>query len=230
MSINLKFYYWPTPNGRKVSILLEELGITYETIFVNIRKGEQFADDFESISPNNRIPAIQYTAKNGEIINIFESGAIMLHLAEKYQKFLPKTENGKKELIEWLFWQAANQGPMAGQLSHFQNYAENQETSGYSFKRYENEYIRCLQVLESRLKSEDYLVENSYSIADIICWPWVLINKSLGISLENFPNVMLWRQKIKERPAVQKGVNLGREISAGKSITAEERKNLFRKY
>ena len=136
MSINLKFYYWPTPNGRKVSILLEELGITYETIFVNIRKGEQFADDFESISPNNRIPAIQYTAKNGEIINIFESGAIMLHLAEKYQKFLPKTENGKKELIEWLFWQAANQGPMAGQLSHFQNYAENQETSGYSFKRY----------------------------------------------------------------------------------------------
>ena len=136
----------------------------------------------------------------------------------------------KKELIEWLFWQAANQGPMAGQLSHFQNYAENQETSGYSFKRYENEYIRCLQVLESRLKSEDYLVENSYSIADIICWPWILINKSLGISLENFPNVMRWRQKIKERPAVQKGVNLGREINAGKSITAEERKNLFRKY
>ena len=230
MTINLKFYYWPTPNGRKVSILLEELGIPYETIFVNIRKGEQFAEDFESISPNNRIPAIQYTAKNGKIINIFESGAIMLHLAEKYQKFLPKTENGKKELIEWLFWQAANQGPMAGQLSHFQNYAENRETSGYSLKRYENEYIRCLQVLESRLKSEDYLVENSYSIADIICWPWVLINKSLGISLENFPNVMLWRQKIKARPAVQKGVNLGREIRAGKSITAEERKNLFRKY
>jgi len=230
MTINLKFYYWPTPNGRKVSILLEELGIPYETIFVNIRKGEQFAEDFEIISPNNRIPAIQYTDKNGEIINIFESGAIMLHMAEKYQKFLPKTANGKKELTEWLFWQAANQGPMAGQLSHFQNYAENQETSGYSFKRYENEYIRCLQVLESRLKSEDYLVDNSYSIADIICWPWVLINKSLGISLENFPNVMLWRQKIKERPAVQKGVNLGREISAGKSITAEERKNLFRKY
>ena len=111
---------------------------------------------------------------------------------------------------------------MSGQLRHFQNYAENQETSGYSFKRYENEYIRCLQVLENRLKSEDYLVENSYSIADIICWPWILINKSLGISLENFPNVMRWRQKIK--------VNLGREISTGKSITAEERKNLFRKY
>ena len=230
MSLDLKLYYWPTPNGRKVSILLEELAIPYNPIFVNIRKGDQFEREFESISLNNKIPAIQYTDESGKNVNIFESGAIMLHLAEKFQRFYPKTVSGKKEIMEWLFWQAANQGPMAGQLSHFHNYAPNKEENQYSYQRYKSEYIRCLHVLEKALNSKEYLVENTYSIADMICWPWVLSNKSLGVPLDNFPRVKLWRQRIKDRPAVQSGVNLGREISSRDSITEQEKTHLFRKY
>ena len=226
----MKLYYWPTPNGRKVSILLEELAIPYETIFVNIWKGEQFKKNFESISLNNRIPAIKYKNDTGHNVTVFESGAIMLHLAEKFQKFYPKTSSGKKEMMEWLFWQAANQGPMAGQLSHFQSYASDPEKNQYSYQRYKSEYIRCLHVLEKGLNSKEYLVEDTYSIADIICWPWVLINRSLGVSLDDFPKIRLWRQKIKERPAVQIGVNLGKELGSSKMITGEERENLFKKY
>lgn len=230
MTLDMKLYYWPTPNGRKVSILLEELGIPYETIFVNIGKGEQFKPDFESISLNNRIPAIKYKNDVGQNMTVFESGAIMLHLAEKFQKFYPKTVTGKKELMEWLFWQAANQGPMAGQLSHFKNYASNPEKNQYSYQRYKSEYIRCLHVLEKGLNSKTYLVENTYSIADMICWPWVLANRSLGISLDNFPKIRSWRQRIKERPAVQIGVNLGKDLKSDKIITDKERENLFKKY
>ena len=204
MSKPLDFYYWPTPNGWKVSILLEELGIPYNTIMVNIGAGDQFKPDFLNISPNNRMPAIVDHDVEGDPVSIFESGAIMFYLAEKYGRFMPGDPLGRKETLEWLFWQTGNQGPMAGQHSHFFNYAPEEERHGYGRQRYEREYYRCLGVLERRLEGRTFILID-YSIADMICWPWVLIAKAMGLSLEEYPRVGEWRNRVKERPAVQRG-------------------------
>ena len=225
----IDFYYWPTPNGWKVSIMLEECGLPYRTIPVNISKGEQFTPEFLAISPNNRMPAIvdhdlpaQY---GGAPLSIFESGPILLHLAKKSGKFLATDPVGEKETLEWLFWQVGNLGPMAGQLSHFVNYAPGEEA--YSKTRYANEYNRCLGVLERRLTGRDWLAGDAYSIADMASWPWVLISKPLGQPLDEFPNVARWRAAIKERPAVQRGVDLGKELRRTAKPTDEERELLY---
>ena len=220
----IDFYYWPTPNGWKVAILLEELGLDYEMIPVNIGKGDQFAPEFLAISPNNRMPAIVDHEVEGEPVSVFESGAIMYYLGEKHGRFLPADPKGRKEALEWLFWQTGNQGPMAGQLSHFVNYGP--EGEDYARTRYANEYDRCLGVLERRLEGRDFIL-GDYSVADMICWPWVLIAKPLGQSLEAFPNVSRWRAAIKERPAVQRAVDLGKEFRRKGPPSAEERKILF---
>ena len=220
----IDFYYWPTPNGWKVSIMLEELGIDYKLIPLNISKGEQFSDDFLKISPNNRMPAIVDHETEGAPVTVFESGAILIYLAEKFGRFMPTDALKKKEVLEWLFWQVGNQGPMAGQLSHFVNYAEGEHA--YSLERYAKEYHRCLGVLDRRLQARDYIVDD-YSIADIICWPWVLIAKPLGQSLEEFPHLSRWRNEIKQRPAVQRGVDLGKEFRRSAPPSEEERKILF---
>ena len=220
----IDFYYWPTPNGWKVSIMLEELGIDYKLIPLNISKGEQFSDDFLKISPNNRMPAIVDHETEGAPVTVFESGAILIYLAEKFGRFMPTDAVEKKEVLEWLFWQVGNQGPMAGQLSHFVNYAEGEHA--YSHERYAKEYHRCLGVMDRRLQSRDYIVDD-YSIADIICWPWVLIAKPLGQSLEEFPHLSRWRNEIKQRPAVQRGVDLGKEFRRSAPPSEEERKILF---
>ncbi len=220
----IDFYYWPTPNGWKVSIMLEELGIDYKLIPLNISKGEQFSDDFLKISPNNRMPAIVDHETEGAPVTVFESGAILIYLAEKFGRFMPTDALKKKEVLEWLFWQVGNQGPMAGQLSHFVNYAEGEHA--YSLERYAKEYHRCLGVMDRRLQSRDYIVDD-YSIADIICWPWVLIAKPLGQSLEEFPHLSRWRNEIKQRPAVQRGVDLGKEFRRSAPPSEEERKILF---
>lgn len=221
----LDFYYWPTPNGWKVSILLEELGLPYNLIPVNIGKGDQFKPEFLAISPNNRMPVIVDNDIDGEDpLPVFESGAILYYLAERTGKFLPEGWRARKEVLEWLFWQAANQGPMAGQLSHFVNYADG--GIEYGKKRYGNEYDRCLGVLERRLEGQDYII-GDYSIVDMMCWPWVLIAKPLGASLDSFPNVARWRNAIKERPAVQRGVDLGKEFRRSGPPTDEERKMMF---
>ena len=221
----IDFFYWPTPNGWKVSILLEELGLPYTMHPVNIGKGDQFDPDFLKISPNNRMPAIIDHDVDGDPISLFESGAILLYLAEKTGRFIPNSVIGKKEAMEWLFWQTGNQGPMAGQLSHFVNYAVGENK--YSHDRYANEYERCLGVLDRRLKTRQFILGEEYSIADIINWPWVLIAKPLGASLENFPHLADWRNRIKNRPAVKKAVDLGKELRRSAPPTEEERKILF---
>jgi GST-like protein len=215
----IDFYYWPTPNGWKVSIMLEECGLPYRVVPVNIGRGDQFTPEFLAISPNNRMPAI---VDDG--VPVFESGAILLHLAEKAGQFMPTDRRGRKETLEWLFWQVGNLGPMAGQLSHFVNYAQGEHT--YSHQRYANEYNRCLGVLERRLEGRDYILD-AYSIADMASWPWVLIAKPLGQALDEFPNVARWRDAIKQRPAVQRGVDLGKELRRSAPPSEEERRILF---
>jgi GSH-dependent disulfide-bond oxidoreductase len=215
----IDFYYWPTPNGWKISIMLEECGLPYRVIPVNISKGDQFKPAFLAISPNNRMPAIV-----DDDVSVFESGAILLHLAEKSGKFMPTDRKGRKATMEWLFWQVGNLGPMAGQLSHFVNYAQGEHP--YSLQRYANEYNRCLGVLERRLEGRAYILDE-YSIADMASFPWVLISKPLGQALDEFPNVARWRETIKQRPAVQRGVDLGKEWRRQAPPTDDERRILF---
>jgi GSH-dependent disulfide-bond oxidoreductase len=219
----IDFYYWPTPNGWKVAIMLAECGLAYRMIPVNIGKGEQFDPAFLAISPNHRMPAIVDHDPEPPV-PVFESGAILLHLAEKTGRFLPKDALGRKEATEWLFWQVGNQGPAAGQLSHFVNYAP--AGQDYARQRYANEYDRCLGVLERRLEGRDYILDD-YSIVDMICWPWVLIAKPLGQSLDAFRNVAAWRQRVKERPAVQAAVDLGKEFRRRGPPSEAERQVLF---
>jgi GSH-dependent disulfide-bond oxidoreductase len=224
----IDFYYWPTPNGWKVSIMLEETGLPYTMKPVNIGAGDQFKPEFMAISPNARMPAIvDHDTPDGKL-PVFESGAILIHLAEKAGRFMPVTPKGRKECLEWLFWQVGNLGPMAGQLSHFVNYAKSVQEGDhlYAHKRYAGEYNRCLGVLERRLDGRPFILEE-YSIADIISWPWVLIAKPLGQSLDEFPNVARWRDLIKSRPAVQRGVDLGKDLRRTGQHTEESRKILF---
>jgi GST-like protein len=220
----IDFYYWPTPNGWKVAIMLEECGLEYRMIPVNIGRGDQFKPEFLAISPNNRMPAIvDHDADEGPV-PVFESGAILLHLAERAKRFMPETRLGRKEVSEWLFWQVGNLGPMAGQLSHFVNYAQGDHP--YSHKRYADEYNRCLGVLERRLEGREFIVDD-YSIADMASWPWVLIAKPLGQPLDEFANVARWRETVKRRPAVQRGVDLGKELRRSAPPGEEERRILF---
>ncbi|MEM6986304.1 MAG: glutathione S-transferase N-terminal domain-containing protein [Pseudomonadota bacterium] len=221
----IDFYYWPTPNGWKVSILLEELGVEYRVVPIDIRKGDQFEPSFLAISPNNRMPAIVDHAVDGAPISVFESGAIMLYLAEKFGQFIPSDARERVALNEWLFWQVGNLGPMAGQHSHFFNYAKGEHA--YSSERYRNEYHRCIGVLERRLTGRDYILDSGYSIADMIAWPWILIAKAMGQPLDEFPAVTRWRATLKARPAVQRGVDLGKDLRSARTMTDSERKVLF---
>jgi GST-like protein len=220
----IDFYYWPTPNGWKVAIMLEECSLEYLMVPVNIGRGDQFKPEFLAISPNNRMPAIVDHDSDGEPVPVFESGAILIHLAERTGRFMPQSKRGRKETLEWLFWQVGNLGPMAGQLSHFVNYAKGEHP--YSRKRYADEYNRCLGVLERRLDGREFVVDE-FSIADMACWPWVLIAKPLGQALDEFPHVARWREAIKQRPAVQAGVDLGKELRRAAPPTDDERQVLF---
>ena len=200
----IDLYYWPTPNGHKISIMLEECGLEFETIPVDIGAGDQFKPEFLRISPNNRMPAI---VDHETGISVFEGGAILVYLAEKAGRFLPGDEKQRFEVLQWLFWQAGNLGPMAGQLSHFVNYSR--ETVAYAHERYANEYDRLLAVMDVRLRDRDYLA-GEYSIADIASFPWVLPYRRLGNDLDRFGNLRRWFDTLKERPAVRRGIDLGR--------------------
>ena len=244
----IDFHYWPTPNGWKVAIMLEECALPYRVLPVNIGRGEQFAPDFLAVSPNNRIPAIvdhdppedhrdpdgpsASTAARGGArdgptrpVSVFESGAILLYLAGKTGRFLPRDPRRRTEANEWLFWQVGNLGPMAGQLSHFVNYAPGEHP--YALERYANEYHRCLGVLERRLAGRAYVLGDDYSIADMALWPWVLIAKPLGQPLEDFPQVARWRAAVKARPAVRAGVDLGKAYRRSAPPDERERRVLF---
>ena len=199
----IDLYYWPTPNGRKISIMLEECELEYNAVPVDIGDGDQFRPDFLKISPNNRMPAI---VDHDTGMSIFEGGAILIYLAEKSGCLLSPDKQPRFEALQWLFWQAGGLGPMAGQLSHFVNYAR--DPVPYAHDRYANEYDRLLAVMDVRLRDRQYLA-GEYSIADIAAFPWVMPYRRLGNDLDRFENLRVWFDTIKNRPAVQRGVDLG---------------------
>jgi GST-like protein len=232
----IDFYYAPTPNGWKIAIVLEEMGLEYETHLVRLTEGDQFAPEFLEISPNAKMPAIvDRDAPGGTPVSVFESGAIALYLAEKTGKFMPTDAMGRKETLEWLFWQVGNQGPMAGQLSHFVNYAPKygQESGAdaheYAHARYKGEYERSLAVLDRRLAGCDYILDWGYSVVDMICFPWAFIAKNFGVALDDFPNVAAWRGRIKSREAVMRAINLHKDQQnqGPDKATAETNKILY---
>ena len=201
-------YYWPTPNGYKITIMLEECGLPYNIIPVNISKGDQFKPDFLKISPNNRMPAIvDPDGPNSEPIAIFESGAILIYLAEKTGKFMPAAPRGRYEVLQWLMLQMGGGGPMLGQAHHFRNYAP--EKIEYAINRYTNESGRLYNVIDKRLEDREYLA-GDYSIADMATMPWIL-GKRQGHSFDDFPNLKEWRERLKARPALQKGWSVMRD-------------------
>jgi GST-like protein len=221
-------YYWTTPNGHKVTIFLEETGLPYKIIPVNIGKGEQFKRDFLAVSPNNRIPAIvdHDPPGGGAPIPVFESGAILLYLAEKTGKFIAPNLRGRVETLEWLFWQMANLGPMSGQNNHFSNYAVEKLT--YAMDRYRNEVNRLYGVLDRRLAERSYLA-GDYSIADMACYPWIVPHERQGQNIADFPHLKRWLEAIAARPAVKRAYEIVRQVNPnqGGIRTAEERAILF---
>ena len=199
----IDLYFWPTPNGWKITIMLEELGLPYKVIPVEIGKGDQFKPEFLAISPNNKMPAIvDPDGPDGEPISIFESGAIMIYLAEKTGKLMPADPRGRIRVLEWLMFQMGTVGPMLGQAHHFRNYAP--EQIDYAVNRYTREASRIYQVIDTRLADNAYLAGDEYSIADIAVWPWLLPHRQ-GQDLADLPNLKRWRDNVKNRPAVIKG-------------------------
>jgi GST-like protein len=196
----IELYYWTTPNGHKITMFLEEVGVPYTIIPVNIGTGDQFKPDFLKIAPNNRIPAIidREPVDGGEPISIFESGAILLYLADKTGKLIPSNLRDRVEATEWLFWQMAGLGPMAGQNHHFSQYAP--EKLPYAIDRYVNETGRLYAVLNKRLADREF-VAGDYSIADIAAYPWIVPHERQGQKLEDFPNLKRWFETIQARPA-----------------------------
>ena len=225
----IDLYYAPTPNGWKISIMLEEAGMEYKVIPVNLGAGDQFKPEFLKISPNNRMPVIvDSEGPGGEEISVFESGAILMYLGEKSGKFFPQSDKERIRVLEWLFWQIGGLGPMAGQVSHFVNYAPNfPGDHTYSEKRYKNEYDRLLGVMNMVLEERDFLA-GEYSIADMACFPWVTAYKRYEVDLDSFKNVRRWFDEIKSRPAVRKGMDVGKENrNFGKGISKESLKTMF---
>jgi GST-like protein len=216
----IELYYWPTPNGFKISIMLEECGLPYTMIPVNISKGEQFNPDFLKISPNNRMPAIvDPQGPGGRPISIFESGAILQYLGRKTGKFYPREERARVAVDEWLFWQMGGVGPMAGQVHHFKNYAK--ETLTYAIDRYVNEVNRLYGVANKRLQDREYLA-GRYSIADMACVGWVNGWQRQGQNIDEFPHLKRWLETVKARPAVKRGMALGLELRQGIDMKSPE--------
>jgi GST-like protein len=223
----ITLYYWPTPNGHKITIFLEEAGVPYRISPVNIGKGEQFRPEFLAISPNNRMPAIVDEAPRdgGEPLSVFESGAILLYLAEKTGKFLPEDTRGRIGVLEWLFWQVGGLGPMAGQNHHFGRYAP--QKIPYAMDRYVKETNRLYGVLDRRLAREPFLA-GEYSIADMAAYPWIVPHEEQGQNLRDFPNVERWFEAIAARPAVRRAYAAGAHLQRERSgFTDEERRILF---
>ena len=222
----IDLYYWTTPNGHKVTIFLEEAAVPYRLLPVNIGSGEQFKPEFLSIAPNNRIPAIVDTqpAHGSAPISIFESGAILLYLAEKTGKFLATDLAGRVDTLQWLFWQMAGLGPMAGQNHHFAGYAP--EKIPYAIDRYVKETNRLYGVLNKRLTDRAFIA-GDYSIADMACYPWIVPYERQNQKLEDFPHLKRWFESIAARPAVQRAYARAEEINTEPTVSEEARKVLF---
>lgn len=221
-------HYWPTPNGHKITIFLEETGVAYRIVPVDIGKGEQFKPEFLAISPNNRMPAIvdHAPADGGAAMSVFESGAILVYLAEKTGRHIPAEARGKAHVLEWLFWQVGGLGPMAGQNHHFSGYA--QEKIPYAIDRYLKETNRLYGVLDRQLAKAPF-VAGDYSIADMACYPWIVPYEKQGQRLEDFPHLKRWFEQMRARPAVVRAYAAGEKVSPPHTgdFTDEQRKALF---
>jgi GST-like protein len=222
----IDLYYWPTPNGHKITLFLEETGMPYNLIPVNIGKGEQFRPEFLAISPNNRMPAIvdHTPVERGAPISVFESGAILLYLAEKTEQFLPKDVRGRVEVTQWLFWQVGGLGPMAGQNHHFSRYAP--EKIPYAVERYVKETNRLYGVLNKRLADREFIA-GAYSIADMATYPWIVPHESQSQNLNDFPHLKRWFDAVRLRPATLRAYDRGTAVSSNPTVNEESRKILF---
>jgi GST-like protein len=225
----IDLHYWTTPNGHKVTIFLEETGLPYRIVPVNIGRGEQFTADFLAIAPNNRIPAIvdDAPAGGGALASLFESGAILLYLAEKTGQLIPQDVQGRAEVLQWLFWQMAGLGPMAGQNGHFKRAAP--EPIPHAIERYEKETNRLFGVLNSRLADSSFIAGDAYSIADIASYPWIVAYEVLGQNLDDFPHLKRWFETIEARPATVRAYALAKKINPVPPAppSEEERKILY---
>lgn len=225
----IELHYWPTPNGHKVTMLLEELGAKYQIRPVDIAKGEQFKPEFLAIAPNNRMPAIVDNApsEGGEPISLFESGAILLYLAEKHGRFVPEAVRARAEVLQWLFWQMGGLGPMAGQNHHFNRYAP--EKLPYAIERYERETARLYGVLDKRLADRPFVAGGSYTIADMAIYPWIVPYEFQNMKLEEFPNLGRWFEEVKARPATAAAYERGKApgFQRPAEMTEEARRVLF---
>ena len=221
----IDLYAWPTPNGHKISIMLEAAGLAYRVIAVDINKGDQFDPEFLRISPNARMPAIlDHDGPAGKPISVFESGAILVYLADKSGQYLPREARARAMVLQWLMFQMGSLGPMCGQTHHFRQHAP--EKVDYAIERYTNEVGRLYGVMDRRLAEAHYLA-GAYSIADMACWPWVRLHKRQDQDLEDFPNVKRWFEAISARPATQRGMVLLREMRGQGPMTKEAREILF---
>jgi GSH-dependent disulfide-bond oxidoreductase len=221
----IDLYYWGTPNGLKIKLFLEEAGLPYRVIPIDIGKGEQFRPEFLKISPNNRIPAIvdNEPEGGGAPIPLFESGAILLYMAEKTGRFIPPDIRGRAQVLQWLFWQVGGLGPMAGQNGHFTQYAP--EKVPYAIERYVKETNRLYGVLDRQLAGREYIA-GDYSIADMASYPWIVSHERHGQNLDDFPSLKRWFYRISERPACQRAY-VGVQKSYSRQMSEEERRILF---
>lgn len=226
----IDLYYWPTPNGHKITIFLEEAGLKYKIIPVDIGKGDQFKPDFLKISPNNRMPAIVDQNAEGGPLSIFESGAILLYLADKTGQFLPTEPGARYDVMQWLFWQVGGLGPMMGQANHFTRYASEIDDScdhTYGRERYQNETRRLFGVMDRQLAGHQFLA-GDYSIADIASWPWARAYKNYDFDIADWPNLKRWHQTMKARPAVRRAIDIGLKVNPPQDkLSAEAKRNLF---
>lgn len=222
----IDLYYWTTPNGHKITLFLEEAGMPYRIMPIDIGKGEQFAADFLRIAPNNRIPAIvdQQPADRGAPLALFESGAILLYLADKTGRFIAPDLRGRNETIQWLFWQMGGLGPMAGQNHHFTQYAA--EKIPYAIERYVKETARLYAVLDKHLAGREFIA-GDYSIADMACYPWIVPHEKQGQDLDDFPQLKRWFAAIRERPATQRAYALAKEINPAPVMSEQAKRVLF---
>jgi len=223
----IELYYWPTPNGHKITMFLEEAGLDYTIHPVDISAGHQFRPDFLAISPNNRMPAIidAAPADGGEPISVFESGAILLYLADKTGRFLPKDVRGRKAATEWLFWQVGGLGPMAGQNHHFGLYAPSKIP--YAIDRYVKETNRLYGVMNKRLADRAFLAGPNYTIADMASYPWIVPHERQGQNLADFPHLKRWFDAVKARPATLAAYAIADKVNTAPTVTEESKRLLF---
>ncbi|WP_372000565.1 glutathione binding-like protein [Tistrella mobilis] len=226
MTSPIDLFYWPTPNGWKISIALEELGLPYTIRPVNIGEGDQFQSDFLKISPNNKMPAIiDPEGPEGRPIAIFESGAILIYLAEKTGRLMPADPRGRYAVLEWLMFQMGGVGPMLGQAHHFRQYAP--EKIPYAIDRYTNEAGRLYNVLDKRLSETEWVAGDGYSIADIAIFPWIVPHERQGQSFDERPHLKRWYETMKARPAVSTGLDVGKELRSGSATDPKAFQTLF---